>query len=175
MPFSRAIHIDWRVRLIAIGLLLAAPLGWYLGSPLFVSRAINETLPNVVPGTASETPRLIARGPFGIVDSIHRGQGTASVFRLSDGTRVLRFEEFMVTNGPDLFVYLSGSTAPRTSAELHAGAALEVAALKGNVGDQNYVLPADFDLQDFKSVVIYCRRFSVVFSSAALTLEGLPT
>ena len=174
MPFSRAMFFDWRVSVVVLGLLVAVPLGWYLGSPLFVSRAVGEAPPKMgVAGSASVTPQLIARGSFGSVDSIHRGQGTASVLRLTDGTRVLRFEEFSVTNGPDLFVYLSGNTEPRTSAELHDVHAFEVAALKGNVGDQNYALPADLDLQDFKSVVIYCRRFSVVFSSAPLTLEGL--
>jgi electron transfer DM13 len=133
----------------------------YLGAPLFVSRAVNEASPNVVPGTASGTSGLAARGPFGILDTIHPTQGTASVFRLPDGTRVLRLEEFMVT-------------APRTKTELHDVRAFEVAAVKGNVGDQNYVRQADLDLQDFKSVVIYCRRFGVIFSSAPLTLEGVP-
>jgi hypothetical protein len=73
-----------------------------------------------------------------------------------------------VTNGPDLYVYLSGATAPRTSAELHALGAFEVAQLKGNVGSQNYELPRDLDVERFRSVVIYCRRFTTVFSTAEL-------
>ncbi len=44
-----------------------------------------------------------------------------------------------------------------------------VARLKGNVGSQNYDLPADVDLSRFRSVVIYCKQFSVVFSSAELS------
>jgi Electron transfer DM13 len=72
---------------------------------------------------------------------------------------------------PDLYVYVSANPAPRTSAELHDSGAFEVAALNGHVGDQNYALPADLKLDGFKSVVIYCRRFSLVFSSAALATE----
>ena len=45
--------------------------------------------------------------------------------------------------------------------EIHLG------ALKGNVGNQNYDIPADVDLSEYRSVVIYCVPFHVVFSTAA--------
>jgi len=64
-----------------------------------------------------------------------------------------------VTNGPDLYVYLSTEPAPTSSAQLHQGGELEVARLKGNVGSQNYDLPADVDLSRFRSVVIHCKQF----------------
>ena len=124
------------------------------------------------PATASAQgtqPVLLASGQFGAVDGLHKGQGNARVYRLSGGQRVLRLEEFKVTNGPDLYVYLSGHAAPRNSSQLHDGGALEVGRLKGNIGNQNYALPADVDLSKFKSVVIYCKRFSVVFSTAELS------
>ena len=60
---------------------------------------------------------------------------------------------------------------PRSSAQLHEQGAFEVARLKGNVGDQNYALPADLDLSTYRSVVIYCKRFGVVFSTAELFLS----
>lgn len=91
------------------------------------------------------------------------------MFRLSDGTFVLRLEEFKVTNGPDLYVYLSGHPGPRSGSQVHEGGALEVARLKGNIGNQNYALPPNVDLSKFKSVVIYCKQFSVVFSTAKLS------
>ena len=116
----------------------------------------------------STQPVLLASGQFGAVDGFHKGEGTASVFRLPDGKLVLRLENFKVTNGPDLYVYLSGHPAPRNSAQLHEGSALEVARLKGNIGNQNYPLPADADVSKFKSVVIYCKQFSVIFSTAEL-------
>jgi hypothetical protein len=117
---------------------------------------------------APASPIALGSGTFGVVDAIHKGSGTATIYTLPDGERVLRFEDFNVTNGPDLYVYLSGHPAPRSSEQLHEGADFEVARLKGNIGNQNYELPADLDLSQFKSVVIYCRRFSVVFSTAEL-------
>ena len=40
--------------------------------------------------------------------------------------------------------------------------------LKGNIGDQNYELPADVDLSVHDTVLIWCERFSAPFGEAAL-------
>jgi Electron transfer DM13 len=90
------------------------------------------------------------------------------VYRLNDDSRVLRLENFRSTNGPNLYVYLSGDASPRNSAQLHENGAFEVGRLKGNIGNQNYALPSGVDLSKFKSVVIYCKQFHVVFGSAEL-------
>ncbi len=120
-------------------------------------------------GAQSTQPVLLASGQFGGIDGLHKGEGKARVFRLPDGKLVLRLEEFKVTNGPDLYVFLSAHQAPRNSAQVHEGGAFEVARLKGNIGNQNYALPPNVDLSKFKSVVIYCKQFSVVFSTAELS------
>jgi hypothetical protein len=130
------------VALLAI--IATLPVVWYLGSPLFVSRIVHDEAPGV--GTAAQ---VLVQGRFGVIDAIHTGEGTAVILQLPDGQRVLRLDDFRVTNGPDLYVYLSGHPAPRSSAELHADAAFEVAALKGNVGGQTYALPANLDLSAF--------------------------
>jgi hypothetical protein len=144
-------------------LALALPLAWYLGSPLLLNQVVDE-------GAREESPavELLVQGRFGVVDAIHKGEGTAAIFQRADGQRVLRLDDFRVTNGPDLYVHLSRYPSPRSSAELHTDGAFEVAPLKGNVGSQSYELPADLDLSGFRSAVIYCRRFSTVFSTAEL-------
>jgi Electron transfer DM13 len=152
----------WLPLAIAAGIVLL-PITWYLASPLVLTRAVNESTP-----VQTVTTKL-AVGQFGVVDGIHKGEGTASISELPNGQRVLRLEDdFRVTNGPDLYVYLSGDAAPRSSDQLHASGAFEVGQLKGNVGGQNYQLPADVDLSAFRSVVVYCRRFTTVFSTAEL-------
>ena len=154
---------NWLVMAGAAILVLALPLAWYLASPLFLTQAVSESAP------AAPAQSRLAAGRFGVIDGIHKGEGAATLVRLPDGQTVLRLEDdFRVTNGPDLYVYLSDSAAPRTSAELHGTGAFEVAQLKGNVGGQNYALPDDLDLTRFRSVVIYCRRFTTVFSTAEL-------
>jgi Electron transfer DM13 len=143
MSITHAIPLNWRFSLVVLGFIAAVPLGWYLGSPLFVNRAVSEALPSSqASGNTTTGPHVMAQGAFGIVDAIHHGEGTASLLNLSDGTRILRLgQDFRVTNGPDLYVYLSANPAPRTSSQLRDAGAFEVAPLKGNIGDQNYALP----------------------------------
>jgi hypothetical protein len=188
----KALDTRLRVALVALPLLaaiVAVPLAWYLISPLFITQRVDEGFPaataatppaDTIAGrpagpTAAPAPTggvaapAISSGAFKDADAAHKGEGKATIFTLPEGGRVLRFEDFKVTNGPDLYVYLSAHPAPRDTSQLHEGAAFEVARLKGNAGNQNYELPADLDPARYKSVVIYCKRFSVVFSTAALT------
>lgn len=176
---------------------IGLPIAWYLGSPLFLSKKVGEAFPisataEVPPGmtrqqvedammrasqvqttvtdampSSNVTPAVVRRGMLVNVDGFHRGSGVATVYR-TGGRLVLRLDPFNVTNGPDLYVYLAGNPAPRNTAQLHDAGAVEVARLKGNIGAQNYSLPAALDLSKLKSVVIYCRRFHVVFSTAEL-------
>jgi len=165
-----------RLRLGALFVLafVVLPVAWYLGSPLFLNQTVNESLPAAAPAAQVSqasviVPAALRSGQFGTIDAIHKGEGTAAVYLQPDGQLILRLDPFNVTNGPDLYVYLSTEPAPTSSAQLHQGGELEVARLKGNVGSQNYDLPADVDLSRFRSVVIYCKQFSVVFSSAELS------
>ncbi len=71
----------------------------------------------------------------------------------------MRLENF-VTNGPDLYVYLSADAQARDF--------LDLGRLKGNIGDRNYVVPVGADLSRYKYVLVWCRAFSVLFGSAQL-------
>jgi hypothetical protein len=46
---------------------------------------------------------------------------------------------------------------------------IDLGALKGNRGSQNYAIPAGTDLSAFKSAVIWCRRFAAGFAVAPLS------
>jgi hypothetical protein len=112
-------------------------------------------------------PRIIAQGTFNEIDVIHRGSGSATLYELPDGSRVLRFEDFRVTNGPDLQVILTRSENPLNAEEVGTDY-INLGPLKGNVGNQNYNVPAEIDFSQYQAVVIYCLQFEVVFSVAAL-------
>ena len=111
-------------------------------------------------------PVAILTGSFMGADSFHEGSGDAKVFRLPDDRTVLRFENFMVTNGPALSVLLSSNPTPALDGDL--GDYIDLGPLKGNIGNQNYDISPSTNLDDFKSVVIYCVPFHVVFSTATL-------
>lgn len=151
-------------------LLLAAPfalagvaVAGYLVSPLFIRPTLVET-PQMAQGE-----RLLARGTFDQKDAVHKGSGTALLVRAPDGKVTVRFEDFSVTNGPDLFVYLSGHPRPANARELHQdGLDLNLGRLKAPMGAFAYDIPDDVDLTKVRSVNVYCRAFSTMFSSAEL-------
>jgi hypothetical protein len=118
------------------------------------------------PMVNGEAPTLAAEGDFMDADSFHRGSGMARVYEFSGGSQVLRLENFMVTNGPDLHVLLAENPTPSESSEL--GEYIDLGGLKGNLGNQNYEIPANIDASNYNSVVIYCKPFHVVFSVATL-------
>ena len=115
-------------------------------------------------------PQLLASGEFQDADRFHKGSGTAKLYDIPSIGHVLRFEEFKATNGPDLHVLLAAAPQPTNRHDL--GDYLDLGSLKGNVGDQNYELPADTDLTAYASVVIYCKPFHVVFATATLNPAG---
>ncbi len=115
-----------------------------------------------------ESAQALLTGNFRDADSFHRGSGTATVYRLGNGAHVLRFEDFRVINGPDLRVMLSGAPDPKGRGEFRSHESVELAPLKGNIGNQNYEIPADLNPSDYRSVVIYCKPFQVLFSVAPL-------
>ncbi len=121
------------------------------------------------PATAGNAPQahVLREGTFRDGDPGHNGEGRARLIRTADGGHVLRFEDFSVTNGPDLFVILStdpeGSRGSATAAD-----ALNLGKLKATDGNINYAIPEGTDLAAFKSVIIYCRAFRVVFAVARL-------
>ncbi len=119
-----------------------------------------------MPPDMPDEPTVLVMGSFIDIDPIHGAEGSATIYELPDGERVLRFEDFRSKNGPDLHVYLSTEAPTSTFAGLGANE-IHLGALKGNVGNQNYDIPADVDLSTYRSVVIYCVPFRVVFSTAA--------
>ena len=111
---------------------------------------------------------LVAQGRFRDSDMLHRGTGDAMVYRRADSSLLLRFDNFRVTAGPDLFVYLTKHAAPENTKHVKQGF-LQVARLKSNVGAQEYEIAPGTALHDYGSVVIYCQVFGVLFSTAPLT------
>jgi hypothetical protein len=120
-------------------------------------------------GTAplkSRAPETLSAGNFHGV--AHETTGTASIHRLADGKRVLRFTGFRTSNGPDVQVYLGKAPDASDNETVTSAGFFHVGALKGTEGDQNYELPPDLNLDEYHSVTIWCRRFGVNFATAPL-------
>ena len=146
-----------KIIICLIFFIVAGFLYWTI-SPFFIKTIVHENLPK------TSIHATIAQGNFTGFDAIHNGTGTVSIYEI-DGKKILRFEEgFNVNNGPDLYVgfgksgnYIKGS---------------EISKLKGTVGSQNYELPQNFNLEQFDSVFVWCKAFSVPFIKAELKLSN---
>ena len=110
----------------------------------------------------------VTTGAFKDADAFHQGSGQAIIFTAPGGGHLLRLENLDVTNGPALHVIISPHEDPTRGNEVKLPGYADLGPLKGNRGNQNYTIPADVDISAIKSVVIYCKPFSVVFSVATL-------
>lgn len=157
-------------------------LGWYLLSPLFLDTIVNEDFPIEIEKENSlevsmgqdiimDESMLEVRsemsvtkiGSFIGADNSHQGSGDVKL--IIDGEKkFLRFENFSVTNGPDLFVTVNKQANPTSD---NFGEHIIIGALKGNKGSQNYDI-SDIDISEYASVSIYCRAFSTLFATAKI-------
>ena len=104
---------------------------------------------------------IISGSFIGVNDGIHNAEGIAKVIPLQrDDTNILRLENLKVTNGPDLYVYLSTDKS--------AYDFINLGKLKANNGNQNYNIPTGTDLEKYDNVLIWCKAFSVLFGSVDL-------
>jgi hypothetical protein len=137
-----------------------APLALLVGSVLLYAGATQAQ---------DQGSKVLAKGEFHKVEKA--GKGTATVYKLADGKRVLRLTDFETENGPDLHVRLIAADDAKDTASVAKTEFVELAKLKGNKGNQNYDLPDNVDLSKYKVVSIWCNRFSVNFAAAPLKIE----
>jgi hypothetical protein len=98
----------------------------------------------------------------------HETKGTATIYRLPNGKRVLRFTEFETSNGPDVQIYLVAASDAQDNASVTSAGFVNLGPMKGNRGDQNYDVPDSVDLTKYRAVTVWCRRFGVNFATAPL-------
>ena len=114
----------------------------------------------------NSAPVVIRQGQFRDGDEVHKGSGTATISQKPDGSYLLSFDNFAVCCGPDLYVFLASNPSPAGHADL--GDYLELSPLQASTGDQTYEISADTDLSKINSIVIYCKPFEVIISTATL-------
>jgi hypothetical protein len=144
---------------------VAVLVGWYAFRPerLVVNRQVNEAMPAAQGGPSAQP---LESGRFYSI--LHPTEGTATIYQMGDGTRVLRLTSFSTSNGPDVHVYMVAADDARDVDTVEKAGFVDLGVIKGNIGDQNYTLGSDLDLAKYRAVSIWCKRFSVNFGAAAL-------
>jgi hypothetical protein len=166
-----------RALLVAVAFVVAG--AWYAFRPdrLLTASTVTEAAPvaaappAATPAAAAPAPGAaaapaLARGRFH--SNAHETVGAAAVLDLGGGRRVLRLTGFRTSNGPDVRVVLVAAPDVADDATATRAGYVELGALKGTRGDQNYEVPASIDLAKYRTVTIWCERFDVNFGSAPL-------
>ena len=161
---------------------VAGAILWFEPQALFIDERVSAPVPTVTTPTtrpspsaapgATMAPTTVAPAPVNLATGLfisrdHGTEGSVRVLRLEDGTRYLRIEGLATENGPDLYVYLSPNPADGPEGAFDDGH-VNLGGLQGNLGDQNYAIPADIDHAAYASVVIWCDRFDSAFGAADL-------
>jgi hypothetical protein len=119
--------------------------------------------PAPVQPTVAAGPRLTHAGMFTGADDFHFGRGDAQLIETAPGVYTLRFENFSVRNGPDLFVYLTADPSGES-----IDGAINLGELKATDGAFNYDVPPGTDVSQFASAIVWCRQFATLFAVAEL-------
>ena len=118
-------------------------------------------------------PKQLARGAFSTV--LYRGNaltsGHWSIERTDTGTFLVTGEDFYAKSGPDVRFFLSPLPAEAINASNAVEGSLFVKLLKPGEysGVHRYKLPDGIDLSTYRSVVLHCERYSVLWSTSPLT------
>jgi hypothetical protein len=184
VSMTKAKHPKRTAALIAGGTVLLIFAGWFFQPwTLFTNRTVVEAFPSASETVASpsgseevdapEYPILLSKSKF--ISHEHSTRGVVKIFELANGERVLRIEGLDTSDGPQLEVWLSDSPVIEGTAGWKVfddGNYASLGVLKGNIGDQNYEIPEDVDLNEFISVSIWCVRFAVSFGAAEINLAS---
>jgi hypothetical protein len=127
----------------------------------FIRTEINEGLPSPTGASAIQT---LGIGSFGQVDFFHKGSGTAKLIEMS-GKHFVRLENFSVTSGPALYVYLTKTDQP-TGDIKSLGDYKDLGPLKATMGNQNYEVTGD--ISGYRTILVWCERYGVLFTYAVM-------
>lgn len=120
-------------------------------------------------------PSELAYGEFVALDAVRWASGNFILYREADDTKLLRLENFRSAPGPDLRVYLA--VAPPTDEDgMIMGEAwanwelrepfLDLGALRGTIGNQNFVIAPEVDPRRYSMVIIYSAVHDLLISAA---------
>jgi hypothetical protein len=157
----------WRSLLLflgggVLGTGLGVALGFFLFPFVFPPPPAADQL-----SEADRKSPIVAEGKFihaNPSDPIHWGKGSVAVRQDS----VFLGSDFEVGPGPKFHVYLVPRAQLRSSGDLSGQMFVDLGRLRAFKGSQRYAIPPGLDLVNFRSVIIWCERFSVLISPADL-------
>ena len=107
-------------------------------------------------------------------DPVHFGSGQVTTYREPNGNLVIHLhEDFEVGPGPRFHIYLVDHADVRSRDDFRNSDKVDLGRLRNFRGSQVYNVPAGVDIASYKSIVIWCKEFGVLISSASLLPEDV--
>ena len=113
--------------------------------------AVNETV-DTMTSTVLNTGAF-TNGPYGTVS------GSAKIV-VENGNYILALQNMVISNGPDLHVYISKEMQPINF--------IDLGKLKSTNGNQLYTITGNPDFKTYKYALIHCQQYNHLFGSASL-------
>jgi hypothetical protein len=132
---------------------------------IFPPLEVNEQIADV------HSKRIIASGSFihpNPNDPVHWGKGGASIYQGAGQTEIFLESDFEVGPGPAYHVYLSTGRHIKNNSGFSTAENMDIGRLKSFSGSQVYKKPASADFSKYNSVVIWCKAFNQLITSADL-------
>jgi len=152
----------WRLAaaVVAVGLAITVvfALVYFQPQDLFINHTVDQARP--------AQAVVIRQGSFHSGEHVTTGVAQLLGYR---GLTTLRLAPFRTSNGPAVHVWLTAAAPGAPNGTVAGSAHFDLGALKGNIGAQNYPVPRTADSSRYRTVVIWCERFSVTFGYAPLT------
>jgi len=135
--------------------------GWWLISPNFLPGPSMDQ--DLEPAEAI----VLLSGSLQEVNAGHKGSGIVQLAQYDTENQSIFFQNVTITNGPDLYVFLSKSSS-FSGTDSDPGQFVSLGVLPAVRGTFSVAVPDDINGTDYASVLIWCQAFSVLFTYAIL-------
>jgi len=133
---------------------------------IFPPPVLNEKVVHVASKKVFSIGTFIHPNPS---DPIHYGKGNVSIYRSNTNQyEVFLHDNFLVGPGPAFHVYLVENKDIKDNRDFKKAVKYDLGMLKSFRGSQVYKIPEHINMKDIQSVVVWCKSFSQLITSANL-------
>ncbi|MEM7297374.1 MAG: DM13 domain-containing protein [Bacteroidota bacterium] len=111
-------------------------------------------------------PEIVASGSW--VEKSYEIEGNWKIEKSNSEYRIVLDDDFATKKAPDLKLFLSKAALSQLNSKNAIDDAVLIAELERNKGGQVYKVSSEFDLSPYKTIIIHCEKYGVLWGGAPL-------
>lgn len=119
-----------------------------------------------ITATNGQVAESIASGDF--IEKQKSISGDWSIQRDGEQLSIVFADNFKSKSGPDLKIFLSPIALSKVTGKTATKGSVLIAELKRTKGTQKYPIPSDIDLIQYKSLLIHCEKYAILWGGGEL-------